>query len=73
MLAVSAIPVVSMPGALPPGPGLGDSPPVEAPVKLENDKTFFVKGTMFLPLIGTVQVDLQVTTCKQGTSGCTPP
>lgn len=68
ILVASTIPVLS---AAAPAPDLGnDSPPVSSGQK-EVDQVYFVQGTVETPL-GTFKVDLKVTTCKQGTSGCTP-
>jgi hypothetical protein len=43
----------------------------DPPVTETTGQVYFVQGKVTTPF-GTFKVDLKVTTCKQGTSGCKP-
>jgi hypothetical protein len=71
ILLASAIPLLSSAAPGRDGPEDDGPPPTETPKKHEVDQVYHIQGSMTLPPpIGTVQVDLTITTCKQGTSGC---
>ncbi len=72
ILVASTVPMLSSAAPVP-NRGISSHPVVEVIGNLEVDQVYYIKGSVTLPPpIGKVEVDLQVTTCKQGTSGCKP-
>jgi hypothetical protein len=71
ILVVSVMPLIATAAFARSLGGSGNPPISDPPKNFEVDQMYTIQGEVtFPPPIGTVQVNLKITTCKQGTGGC---